>query len=131
DARACGGEGAAGCGADSVAATGHECDFPGKILCHCNLLYIAATSISPNRPPDRPFGIVLMRTRVAEIDQDAVAQVFCDKPLQVLDYVGDSAVMRGDDLAQILGFKPRREGGRADQTAEHHRQLSALGIGSR
>ena len=37
----------------------------------------------------------------------------------------------GDDLAQILGIEPRRERGRADQVAEHHRQLPAFGIAAR
>ena len=36
-------------------------------------------------------------------------------------------MIRGDDLAQILGIEARRKLGRADQIAEHHRQLPALG----
>jgi hypothetical protein len=34
-----------------------------------------------------------------------------------------------DDLAQILGVEPRRQRRRADQIAEHHRQLPPFGIG--
>jgi hypothetical protein len=37
-------------------------------------------------------------------------------------------VIGADDLAQILGIEPRRECGRADQIAEHHRQVPALGV---
>jgi hypothetical protein len=37
----------------------------------------------------------------------------------------------GDNLAQILRVKPRREFGRADEIAEHHRQLPAFGLGRR
>jgi len=37
-------------------------------------------------------------------------------------------VIPGDDLAQILGIEPRREFGRANQIAEHHRQLPSLGL---
>ena len=76
--------------------------------------------------PDRPLGIVLMRPRVAEIDQDAVAHVLRDKAVEPPDDFGDGAVISGDDLAQILGIEPRRERGRPDQIAEHHRQLPAL-----
>ena len=86
-------------------------------------------SIDAQPRPDRPLGIVLMRLRVAEIDQHAVAHVFGDKAVELGDDFGDGAVIRGDDLAQILGIEPRRQRGRADQVAEHHRQLPAFGIG--
>ena len=56
---------------------------------------------------DRPLGIVLMRPRVAEIDQHAVAHVFGDKAVEAGDDLGDGAVIGGDDLAQILGIEPR------------------------
>src|SRR5262249_19832981 len=35
-------------------------------------------------------------------------------------YFGDSTAICGHDLAQILGIKPRRERGRADQVAKQH-----------
>jgi hypothetical protein len=38
-------------------------------------------------------------------------------------------VIRGDDLAQILGIEPRRERGRADQVTEHHGELPPFGGG--
>ena len=37
-----------------------------------------------------------------------------------------AAVIGADDLAQILGIEPRRQRRRADEIAEHHRQLAAL-----
>jgi hypothetical protein len=77
--------------------------------------------------PNRSLGIVLMRARVAEIDQDAVAHILSDKAVEPGDDPGDRAVIGGDDLAQILGIELRRERGRADQVAEHHRQLPAFG----
>ena len=78
---------------------------------------------------DRPLGIVLMRLRVAEIDQHAVAHVLGDKAVEAGDDLGDGAVIGADQLAQILRVEPGRQRGRADQIAEHHRQLPALGIG--
>ena len=33
----------------------------------------------------------------------------------------------GDDLPQVLGIEPRRQGGRADKVAEHHGELATLG----
>ena len=58
--------------------------------------------------PDRPLGIVLMRARVAEIDQDAVAHVLGDKAIEAPDDIGDGPMIRGDDLAQIFRVEPRR-----------------------
>ena len=56
--------------------------------------------------PDGALGIVLMGSRVAEIDQDAVAHVFGDKPVEPRDDLG-GVVIRADDLAQILGIEAR------------------------
>ena len=70
-----------------------------------------------------------MRLRVAEIDQNAVAHVPGDEAAGSGDDFGDGAVIRGDNLAQILGIEPRGECGRADQIAEHHRQLPPFGSG--
>ena len=69
-----------------------------------------------------------MRLRIAEIDQDAVAHVPRDKAAEALDHLGDGAVIGAEDLAQILWIQPRRQLRRADQIAEHHRQLSPLGF---
>ena len=69
-----------------------------------------------------------MGSRVAEIDQDTVAHVLGDKAIESGDDSGDRAVIGGDDLAQILGVEPRGQRGRADQIAEHHRQLPAFGL---
>jgi hypothetical protein len=77
----------------------------------------------------RPLGVVLMRLRVAEIHQDAVVHVPGDKTAGSRDHFGDSAVIRGDDLAQILGIESRRECSRADQITKHHGQLPAFGNG--
>ena len=44
----------------------------------------------------RPLGIVLVRLRIAEIDQHAVAHVFGDKAVEAADGVGDSAVIGAD-----------------------------------
>src|SRR6266850_1389323 len=40
-----------------------------------------------------------------------VAHVLGDKAVELGDHFGDGAVIRGDDLAQILGIKPRRQCG--------------------
>ena len=72
-----------------------------------------------------------MRLRIAEIDQHPVAHVFGDKAVKAADRIGDGVVVGADQLAQILRVKTRRERGRADEIAEHHRQLAALGVNCR
>ena len=79
--------------------------------------------------PHRPLGIVLMRLRIAEIDQHPVAHVFGDKAVEAADRLADRAVVVADQLAQILRVMTGRERGRADQVAEHHRELPAFGFG--
>jgi hypothetical protein len=92
----------------------------------------AADGVDDAQPrPDRALGIVLMRSRVAEVDQNSVAHVFGDKTIEPGDRISNSPVVCSDDLAQILGIEPPRERGRTDQVAEHHRQLSPFGIGWR
>ena len=76
----------------------------------------------------RPLGIVLMRLRIAEIDQHPVAHVLGDKAVEAADRLGDGAVVGADQLAQILRVKTRRQRRRADEVAEHHRQLPAFGV---
>ena len=77
--------------------------------------------------PNRPFRVVLMRLRIAEIDEHAVAHVFGDEPVVAANHLGDPAMIGADHFAQVLGIEPRREGGRADQVTEHDGELSALG----
>ena len=76
----------------------------------------------------RPLGIVLMRLRIAEIDQHPVAHVLGDKAVEAADRIGHGAVVGPDQLAQILRVKTRRQRRRADEVAEHHRQLPAFGV---
>ena len=79
--------------------------------------------------PHRPLGIILMRLRVAEIDQHAIAHIPGDEAIEPGDDFADGAVIGGDDLAIILRIEAPRQRGRADEIAEHHCQLTALGIG--
>ena len=89
----------------------------------------AADSVDDAQPgSNRPLGIILMRPRVAEIDEHAVAHIFGDKTIEPGDHLSDDPMIRGDDLAQILRIEACRKLRRADQIAEHHRQLPPLGI---
>jgi hypothetical protein len=75
----------------------------------------------------RPLGVVLMRPRIAEIGQHPVAHEFGDKTVVARDDAGNSVLIGADLFAQFLGVEPHRQGRRADEITEHHRQLPPLG----
>jgi hypothetical protein len=76
---------------------------------------------------DRAFGVVLMGLGIAEVGEDAVAQI--------LGYVAAIAFDRGlgriligaSDLAQVLRIETPRQLGRAYHIGEHDGQLASLG----
>jgi hypothetical protein len=68
-----------------------------------------------------------MRPRIAEIGQHPVAHEFGDKAVIARDDAGNGVLIGADLLAQFLGVKPHRQRRRADEIAEHHRQLPPLG----
>src|SRR5262245_39845686 len=78
--------------------------------------------------PHSPFGVVLMRLRVAEIGQNAVACGLRYEAVELRDHVSYGAMIRGDDFSQIFGVETRRKRCRTDQVAEDYRQLPAFGI---
>jgi hypothetical protein len=65
--------------------------------------------------------------RIAEINQHAVAHVFGDVTVEAANRRRHTALISADHLAQLFGIEPRGERRRADQIAEHHRQLPAFG----
>lgn len=73
------------------------------------------------------LGIVLMRLRITEIGEHAVAHISRHDSLIAVDYLGDAVVKERHQLAHVFRIKPRRELSRADQIAKHHRKLASLG----
>jgi hypothetical protein len=68
-----------------------------------------------------------MRPRIAEIGQHPVAHELRDKAVIAGDDTGNRILIGADLLAQFLGVEPHRQGRRADEITEHHRQLPPLG----
>ena len=58
--------------------------------------------------PHRALGIVLVRLRVAEIGQNAIAHIPGDKAIEPGDDLCHGTMIGGDDLAIILGVEARR-----------------------
>src|SRR5262249_42582860 len=72
------------------------------------------------------FGIILMRRRMAEQDQHAIADITADGATVFADDRGDAVALFRDDLAQVFRIELCRERRRADEITEHHRELAAL-----
>ena len=67
--------------------------------------------------PHRPLGVVLVRRRVAEVGQHAVAHVLGDEAAEAFHVRRDAAVVGADHLAQILGAEAADTGSEADPQA--------------
>ena len=67
--------------------------------------------------PHRLLGVVLMRLRIAEIDQHAVAHVFGDEAVETAHGLGDALLIGGNDLAQVLRVHAGGKRRRADEIA--------------
>jgi hypothetical protein len=73
------------------------------------------------------LGVVLVRLRITEVHQHAIAHVLGDKAIETGDRIGDAAMIGTNDLAQVLGIPVRCKRRRADQIAEQHGKLPAFG----
>jgi hypothetical protein len=78
-----------------------------------------------------PLDVVFGGGRVAEVRQDAVAQVLRDVPLHALDAFDAGVLVARDDFAQALGVEAVRQLRRADEVAKDDGQLSPLAVGRR
>jgi hypothetical protein len=70
-----------------------------------------------------------MCSRVAEINQHAVAHVFGDVAFEPRYHLGDGGVIGAQQLAHILRVETRGERRRTGQIAKHDCQLPALSAG--
>jgi hypothetical protein len=70
--------------------------------------------------------VVFMRRRIAETDQDAVADQARDRSAEMLHFRRHGPVIGRDQRAKILRIEPRGERRRANEIAEHNGHLPAL-----
>jgi hypothetical protein len=75
---------------------------------------------------DRALGVLLLRVRIAEINQDAIAHELGDIAVEAPDSFADPLLIGADHIAHVLGIEPRRELRRIRQVAEHHGQVASL-----
>jgi hypothetical protein len=74
----------------------------------------------------RPAGVVLMRLGIAKVDQQPIAQILCDIPLQALDHFVTGLLIGPHDRPVIFGIELAGQGGGIDEVAEQHGELAAL-----
>jgi hypothetical protein len=67
-----------------------------------------------------------MCLRIAKIHEHAIAHVFRHEPAKPLHSLGDTLLIAGNDLAEVLRVHARREYCRTDKVREHHCDLAAL-----
>ena len=73
-----------------------------------------------------PLGIVLVRARVAEVGDHAVAEVLGRIAVEAVDGAHARVLVGAEDLAPVLGVKRPGERRRPDEVAEEHGHLTAL-----
>jgi hypothetical protein len=83
---------------------------------------------NPQPGPDRTLGIVFMRLRIAEVDQQPIAQILGDVAVEALDDLSTDALVGTDDLTEIFWVELRRERCRVDQVTKQHGELPAFGL---
>jgi hypothetical protein len=84
-----------------------------------------------NSSESRPHGalrIVLMRQRIAKVDQQAIAKVLGNVPIKALHHLGTRGLIGPHHLPVVLRVESSGEEDRVHQVAEHYGQLPAFGL---
>ena len=82
----------------------------------------------PQPGPHRPLGIIFVRQGVAEVDQEAIAEVLGDMPLKAGDHLGAGVLIGPHHLAQLFRVELARQARRVHQITEQHGELPAFGL---
>ena len=96
----------------------------GSIKCRHGLEHV-------QRRVHRALRVVLVRARIAEVDQAAIAEQLRHMAVVRRHRGGHRVVIASDQALQIFRVEPAGQQGRADQVAEHHGELAPLGFARR
>src|SRR5882762_9366612 len=69
-----------------------------------------------------------MSLGIPEINEHAVAHVFCDEASEAAYSVSDAPLIGQNELAQVLWVHAGRERRRTDKVGQHHRDRAPLGL---
>ena len=82
----------------------------------------------PQPGPHRPLGVIFVRQGVAEVDEQAIAEILGDMPLKAGDHLGAGLLIGPHHLAQVFRVELAGERGRVHQVTEQHGELAAFGL---
>ena len=91
---------------------------------------VGERALDGERRPHGALGVVLLRLRIAEQGHQPVAELLQDMAAETRHRGGGLVEIGADQVAPVLGVKPRRKVGRADEIAEHHRDRPPFGLGA-
>ena len=77
------------------------------------------------RPPG-PLGVVVMRHGIAEVHEQAIAEVLRDIAVKAVDHCRTGLVIRLHDRAQVFRVQAARQLGGVHQITEHDREMPAF-----
>jgi hypothetical protein len=80
------------------------------------------------RGVDRAPSVVLVRSWIAEIDENSITEVSRDGALETGGRVGDDLVICAQHRREVFRVKALGEARRVDEIAEHDGELAALSI---
>src|SRR4030095_15553805 len=84
-----------------------------------------------NDAPPGPYGplrVIFVRPRVAEVDEQAIAEILRDIPLKAGDQLSASLLIGAHHLVQLFRVELAGEDGRVHQVTEQHGELAAFGL---
>jgi hypothetical protein len=82
----------------------------------------------PQAGAHRPLGVIFVRQGVAEVDEQAIAEILGDMPLKAADHLGAGCLIGPHHLPPLFGVELGGKHGRVHQVAEQHGELAAFGV---
>jgi hypothetical protein len=83
---------------------------------------------NPQPSPHGPLGVIFVRQRVAEVDEQAIAEILGDMPVIARNHPGAGVLIGPHHCAQLFRVQLAGEHGRVYQVTEQHRELATFRI---
>jgi hypothetical protein len=78
--------------------------------------------------PYRALRVIFVRPGIAEVDQQAIAEILGDMSVKAGDHLGAGVLIGPHHLPEVFGIELARQGRRVDQVTEQHGELASLGF---
>src|SRR6266571_3673888 len=79
--------------------------------------------------PYGPLGVIFVRQRVPEIDQQAITEILRNMPVKTGNHLGARLLIGTHDLPVVFWIQLTGEHGRLHQVTEEDGELAPLGVG--